>query len=369
MSLYKIAAHGRMEVCFLNLMSSSSSPKRVESYTNRLKSFTKGSYHSRLYSVFGEDFLDYRRRWEAAISATSVDECEGPIHVDLELSNSCNYRCSFCPYSVAKEFRPKGFNSEGSMETMPFELVEKVLSQSYSLGARALELGYNTEPLLYPRLFDVIALARSLGYLDIRMGTNGSLLTSKVSQNLIQAGLTQLQVSVDAVDERSYKKSRNSSLYNKVVQNINSFLKLRSDESSSLPLLRLTYVMTPENAINSSQFLEQWSQKADQVTLQELFTYENVNKSSTSSTAENSDHSDSMDSNCYMPKVRLSVKSDGSVHPCCTVPGMSLKVGDLNHMSVSDVWSSPSFTRIRKSHIEGTWGSNQTCTDCMTNIG
>ncbi|MAQ88972.1 MAG: hypothetical protein CMM03_03870 [Rhodopirellula sp.] len=343
----------------------------TESYTNRLQSFIKDDYFAKLFKKFGSEFIDYRQRWDRASSASHLDDCVGPIHIDLELSNSCNYRCSFCPYSVPKPQRPKGFNSDLSNIMMPMKLVTKALTESAALGARALELGYNTEPLLYPHLFEVIKLARNLGFVDIRMGTNGSLLEPKLSAKLIEAGLTQLQVSVDAIDEDTYKLSRNSMLYNKVVFNIKRFLDIRRSLASDLPLLRLTYVMTPQNRKNSDQFLEQWGDLADQVTLQDLFVYENVNEqnSGVSDAAPLTLHSNDIntDSNCYMPKVRLSIKSDGTVHPCCTVPGMSLKVGNLNEMSISDIWNSPSFMRIRSSHIDGTWKANKICSDCMSN--
>ena len=336
--------------------------KKLDS-TSRVKNIVRDEYFSALYNRFGEKFIDYRTRWESSIEAKSNNDCKGPIHVDLELMNSCNYRCSFCPYSVDRELRPVGFNSNSELITMPLEKAKRILDQCKEMGASAVEFGYNTEPLLYPDIIELIEYARDIDYIDIRLATNGSLLTEEISKKLILAGLTQLQVSIDAVNTETYKAARNSSLYKRVTSNIQRFGELRNELDETLPVLRVSYVLTPQNRKYADVFQEQWKNIADIIAFQDLFVYENVNDTE----ASDQNFKDNSQENCYMPKVRLSIKSDGTVHPCCTVPGMALDVGNAFEQSISEIWNSRDFRAIRELHILNNWNKHKICSDCMNN--
>jgi radical SAM protein with 4Fe4S-binding SPASM domain len=332
--------------------------------TQNVKHYTSDHYYSVLYHKYGASFLDYRERWTRSIS--DQYELDGPIHIDLELLNSCNYKCSFCPYSLKPSARPEGFQATGS-SVLDFNLACRILIEARELGACAIELGYNTEPLLYPKIIDLIKFASSIGYIDIRMGSNGSLLSPDISQQLIRSGLTQLQVSVDAVDSESYKASRNSDNYELISSNIKKFVDIRNSQGNQLPVLRLTYVMTTSNAPKADIFVSQWSDIAEIVSLQTLLTFngmpDEVSSGLTSDIKASSGEYDIQ--GCYMPKVRLSVKSDGTVRPCCTVPGMALDVGDLNQQSVAQVWHSEIMSQLRQMHSNNTWQQNKVCKECL----
>ena len=205
------------------------------------------------------------------------------------------------------------------------------------------------------------------------MGTNGSLLNLSNIEKLLESGLTQLQVSIDAVDSDSYKVARQSNLYSKVINNINKFLECRALKNLLLPVLRVTYVMTPENKINADSFYSQWKDLADIVAFQDLFdldkiVYTNINDTQKPEGSNGSKFAGKSEiESCYMPKVRISVKSDGIVHPCCTVPGMSIQIGNVNEQSIGAIWNSEAMQSLRLSHIDGSWIHNKTCLDCMLN--
>ena len=326
-----------------------------------VKQIVSDKYHDALYSVFGEKYVKYRQLWNTAIKEDL--EIDFPLHIDFELANSCNYKCSFCPYSLKPSMRPRGFNVSGS-KMIDINLVEKILREANG-RLYAVELGYNTEPLLHPQALKIAALCSQYGVLDIRMGTNGSLLGNFNFKDIIESGITQLQVSVDAVDSSSYKKARNSENYSKVVDNIKSFVRSRDEMGSKLPRIRITYVKTPENAPNAQLFISQWNEIADIIGIQDLLVYPDSDLAvgTGNFVGRDMDNTES----CYMPKVRLSIRSDGTVHPCCNVPGMKLKVGDLNKKTVQQVWLSPSMKALRTSHYSEAWKKNKICRECIAN--
>ncbi len=318
-------------------------------------------YHSSLLEAYGISYIKYRQKWTNVIQ--SNEEISFPLHIDLELFNSCNYRCSFCPYSLPAGERPKGFNVSGS-KALKTELIEKVLKEANGRLC-AVELGYNTEPLLHKNIIDIIKLCRQYNVLDIRMGTNGSLLGNVDSLELINSGLTQLQVSIDAVDDESYKNARNSTKYLKVTNSLKEFIESRDKQGSLLPRIRVTYVMTSENKENVDLFKEQWANLADIIGIQDLIVYSGSKLDLKQDNLKARILEDIP--GCYMPKVRLSIRSDGAVHPCCTVPGMKLKIGDINQQTIESIWNSPAMKKIRQSHKDGSWKKNKICSDCLIN--
>ena len=343
-------------------MNNSNSKKNVINVSSAfVKQLVSDKYHSAMINVYGEKYLKYREQWDSAIAGEWTPS--HPLHVDLELFNACNYRCSFCPYSLPTAERPKGFNVDGN-KRLSKNIIEKILKEA-NQRLLAVELGYNTEPLLQAEIVETIKLCKHYGVLDIRMGTNGSLLHKVDTDELIKSGLSQLQVSIDAIDNESYKRARQSDMYDQVVRNITNLVQRRDALKSLLPRLRVTYVMTPENRQHTDIFRKQWENIADIIGFQDLITYDDANLSVSSEGLKSCDITNF--DGCYMPKVRMSVRSDGTIHPCCTVPGMKLRIGNVTNNTLEELWKSETMIKIRQSHFDGSWKKNLICKNCIGN--
>ena len=92
--------------------------------------------------------------WEKA--SNFEIETDFPLQIEFELHNACNYRCSFCPYSFEKKDMPKNFDLPVKEKILDFELYKKIIDEGSKNGLKAIELGYNTEPLLYKNLIKAI---------------------------------------------------------------------------------------------------------------------------------------------------------------------------------------------------------------------
>jgi MoaA/NifB/PqqE/SkfB family radical SAM enzyme len=110
----------------------------------------------------------------------------GLFNVNLEVTKRCNARCDFCDY----------WKTESPAELQDYVPVIKKLAP-LSVGITG------GEPLMRDDLAEVIAsLRRSFSFLTIGLITNGRLLTAERGAELWQAGLDELSVSLDYVDER-----------------------------------------------------------------------------------------------------------------------------------------------------------------------
>lgn len=138
-----------------------------------------------------------------AHTAPVVDRLGRPVE-DLRISvtDRCNLRCRYCMprevFGPEYAFLPK-------QELLTFEELERVVRAAVSLGVTKLRLT-GGEPLLRSGLPDLIGrLAAIDGVDDLALTTNGLLLPQH-AEDLAAAGLRRITVSLDAIDEATFRE-------------------------------------------------------------------------------------------------------------------------------------------------------------------
>jgi MoaA/NifB/PqqE/SkfB family radical SAM enzyme len=144
-----------------------------------------------------------------------------PAHytiIRFDPNNTCNLRCVYC----------HNHRSDQTIDTDSFRrfLSEKVQEVSY------FQVGCIMEPTLDRRLTDfMLAIAASPAQpSDVFMlQTNGLLLHTHDPEKMLEAGLTNLSVSLDVADPQTQKELRSGMSLAKVVRNIENFRKSAPD--------------------------------------------------------------------------------------------------------------------------------------------
>ena len=124
----------------------------------------------------------------------------GRVHSDLRISvtDRCNIRCFYCMPETGAEFAPIS-------SLLSFEQIVKFVSVALPLGINKIRLT-GGEPLLRPRLPDLIAaLSKFSGIRDLALTTNGVLLASS-AQPMYDAGLRRLNVHLDTLDRERFRQ-------------------------------------------------------------------------------------------------------------------------------------------------------------------
>jgi MoaA/NifB/PqqE/SkfB family radical SAM enzyme len=122
----------------------------------------------------------------------------GPALCNIAVTNSCNAICDFCNFARGKVPRP-------DLRWIDAQRFAAALDILYARGIRYVSF-FGGEPLLHPRLFELIAMAaqRDMGTALI---TNGWLL-SQVLDQLASAGLKTIYVSIDAATAAEHESNR-----------------------------------------------------------------------------------------------------------------------------------------------------------------
>jgi cyclic pyranopterin phosphate synthase len=135
----------------------------------------------------------------------AVDSFGRPLR-DLRISvtDRCNFRC---PYCMPREiFGPNwdGFVPREALLT--FEEIARLARLFVREGVEKIRLT-GGEPLLRRDLERLVEmLARTRGVQDLALTTNGSLLTREKARTLRDAGLTRVTVSLDALDDATFRR-------------------------------------------------------------------------------------------------------------------------------------------------------------------
>lgn len=101
----------------------------------------------------------------------------------LQLTQNCNFRCSYCPYTTAEFYTNRSHNSKRMSEEVAFKAIDFLADHSRSKQYVSIAF-YGGEPLLeFPLLKKLVAYAEEVFIgkrIDFTTTTNGSLLTEEI---------------------------------------------------------------------------------------------------------------------------------------------------------------------------------------------
>jgi MoaA/NifB/PqqE/SkfB family radical SAM enzyme len=305
----------------------------------------KGDPHDILIKEIGEKFREYREKWDRSGKCILVQDF--PLHLDFELSFKCNLRCKACVHSLPKE--KKGKWGDPSKE-FSYETYCHIIDEGAKYGLCSIDLNGICEPLLRRDLVNFISYASKKKILDIMFNTNALLLTKKRSEELLEAGLTRIMFSLDAIKESTYKKLRQGGNFLSVMNNIHCFLEMKKRLGKRLPITRVSFVVTKINHSDLDEFISYWKDYVDFLSIQSLSNpfigtpyYYKAEKMLRSPVSK-------CDPNfiCPQPYQRLYIRINGDVSPCCGGWNYSENVvGNIYQNSVYDIWNGQEMRKFR----------------------
>jgi cyclic pyranopterin phosphate synthase len=113
-------------------------------------------------------------------------------YLRLSVTNKCNLNCSYCKRS-----------DDADGEIITFNEIEKIVDLFSKLGIKKIRLT-GGEPLIREDILEIISLCKNkYGVKDVALTTNGILLANK-SNELKNAGLDRVNISIDSLDSAKY---------------------------------------------------------------------------------------------------------------------------------------------------------------------
>jgi radical SAM protein with 4Fe4S-binding SPASM domain len=275
-----------------------------------------------------------------------------PLQLDFELTSQCNLRCAFCIH---------GHETVQKRE-LTFERFARAIDEGQKHGLCSIKLNYINEPLLIKDFAQYVKYAKAHGVLNIYFATNGVLLNERIREELIEARVSKIMISLDATTAETFEVMRRSTQFELIVRNIHALLARRNALGLTYPIVRVNFLKTPLNIHEAETFVAQWTNVADMIGLQDQVGLPGVENN----LLLDEKYVDHSAFRCSFPFKMLVIDSAGHILPCCTFSGREMPLGHVDDMTLAEAWKSPTMLALKTSHQQGTWMSNSVCLNCVT---
>ncbi len=208
--------------------------------------------------------VDPRRYFEAIAEERTPFAAEDPVCLYLEVTNRCNLLCTTCPRTF-EELEPPS--------DMGWELFTSIVDQLPKIERVVLH-GVG-EPMMVPELPKMVQHLKKRG-VYVLFNTNGTLMREKKSRELIEAGLDEMRISLDAAEPKSFEAVRGRDLFDRIVRNVQKFVALKTSMGAMNPRLSLWLTGLRETLEQLPAFIRlAHSMGVMEVHLQRLVYFEN----------------------------------------------------------------------------------------------
>lgn len=277
-------------------------------------------------------------------------DMEFPELISLEIASSCNLSCIHCPPHL-KEFKDE-VRKFGIME---IDLFNRLMDEIDQHGKRSIALHKDGEPLLHPKVIEILERVKKNQNHTVYITTNAHPLKENVSQAILQNKIDVVNLSIGAATEEFYSKVRGKN-FNKVIDNIKLFLELRS-KSDWKPKVLAQIIRLPqfeEMEEEIERFKKFWSEYDVELQIWDQLTW---------GVFETEDKGINRYP-CYSLWESTFINSDGKASACCMDWQQKLLTGDSNNSSIKEIWQSEAQRNLRQMHIDKKENDLPICPTC-----
>ena len=321
------------------------------------------------------------RRYFEQVDSSSATAVAPPVCLYMETTNRCNLLCETCP---------RTFETLEPPADMSFDLFKSIVDQVPNV--RRVVLHGVGEPML------VKDLPRMIRYLKERniyvlFNTNGTLLNPRQRQNMIDSGLDELRVSLDAAEADSFLKVRGKPFFDRIVRNVSELTRLQAETGATTPRVSLWLTGMKETVRELPEFVRLAARiGVKEVHLQRLVfddagfgmarpdmsLFESTREEETRAVAEaaalgaalgvtldasgatepgvslKKQSDDQPWSMCRRPWSLMYFTAHGRALPCCIAPFSArgydtYTLGDATQQTLRDIWNGPAYQAFRAS--------------------
>jgi len=173
------------------------------------------------------------------INSMTSGEIGYPERLTLEMTSYCNLKCWMCPKTA------------GFTNTVPNHLIEEnVITEVAKIFPKIEVLhlsGLWGEVFLHPEVYLRILKMAKEADCEVRTISNGTLLTPELSEKIVDIGLDDLTISIDAATKSTYKKIRVGGNFRKLIKQIKKLQKIKKEKGKQRPSIHFGFVGMKRN--------------------------------------------------------------------------------------------------------------------------
>jgi radical SAM protein with 4Fe4S-binding SPASM domain len=230
------------------------------------------------------------------------------------------------------------------------------------------------EPLMNKNLGEMGRRLRQKGFTGrIDVITNSILLTPERVDELVYAGFSRIQISVQGLESNSYKEICGVAVdFDKYVDNIKYLWEHKRDLNVFIKIIDVNL----KNAEERQRFFDIFGKYSDTINVEHLILmqqqtqeFRDANKLDC---ALNFNGEPIIPRNtCTQSFYLMQICIDGNVYPC-SIPGLpkGMAIGNVNEKALLEIWNDEPFFKFMCNNLRSGYKSNPYCAacDCINNI-
>ena len=257
----------------------------------------------------------------------------------------CNLRCPMC-YTITQLFK-----EQVNTKLMDWELYTKIIDEIAG-KVPAIRLSLRGEATLHKKFVECIQYAKDRGIKEVSTLTHGGKLKQPFIQQIVDAGIDWITISVDGTGE-TYEKIRKPIKFQEVLDNIKAIKEYKDSKGLHRPVIKVQGIW-PAIAENPQNYYDTFKPHVDLVAFNPLIDY-----------LWNDTDIVYLDSfACPQQYQRLVIGADGLVMKCSNDEENREVVGDVNKETVHEVWHGEKMQAVRDLHKRGGFMESAVCRKC-----
>ena len=281
-----------------------------------------------------------------------------PTEVGIELTNRCNFKCSFCPQSD-----PQHFDRVAPSAIVPGRartLLKKL--RDGGVDTRIIHWTLDGEPFMNKRFADVVKEAVTLGFDTHHFATNAYLLTLDRMYEFPAEG-QRYHLTPDFCSEREYFETYRGTpgSWERVLENLRAALKDPGLAHFHFKVTDISSYTIRDEAelVERFEALKALFPESDRISFHRR-TYHNA--TGFSAMEENKD--EGKYHLCPYPWYSFMIASNGDVVSCCRDLEHKTVLGNLFEQEFEDIWNGEKYQALRRDLIDGKPEKQSACTGC-----
>ncbi|NEX21711.1 hypothetical protein G3480_15560 [Thiorhodococcus mannitoliphagus] len=294
-----------------------------------------------------------------------------PFTLLIEPSSLCNFKCTQCFQSL----KSSNYFTRNRMN-MPLVRFQRVIEQARQWSGplfKVLKLSLYGEPLINSDFLEMLAIAREAGIAErIETTTNASLLTCHIAEQMVELQLDYLRVSIYATNQIAHRTTTRSTVeIGAIRDNLLQLQAIKRRRGSLRPFVSVKMMDAYDE--KNERFFDMYRDVADEAFIDKPHGWIEVEGADFLGSFYGEKLSLARDDirkysrprlACQMGFTTLAVRSNGSVSPCCVDFIGGTNLGNVDTMSIEELWMSTAWYEFLKMQLEGRAHEHSSCGHC-----
>ena len=281
-----------------------------------------------------------------------------PYTVLIDISDSCNLRCKYC-FRYDTSIGAEDYRKNRLMDWETFQIVVEQLKE-FPSQIKRIALSHNGEPLCNRKLPQMVSYIKNAGLTGrTEIHTNGLLLDKQYIEELCEAGIDRVVISLQGLDGDAYYKECGVKIdFERFYYHLKYFYQKKRDTQIHIKIV--------DEAVGDERdrFYEMFSPIADRVFVESVVPLWTDSDMKTGEVEKNK-YGDTFKVQQCCPLVfyTINVLPDGTIYPCSHIR-QPFKLGNVKETTIYEAWNGAQKKTFMKDMLESGRFKMEACKNC-----